>query len=790
MGVQLSANYSSIEQIFTIGLWKVHSAQRKTTGEKVSLWMLDQEKLSIKYKNKNEKEAFLDHELLSIINMKKLRHPHILKLLEVNDKKPDLAFAAEPVSFVLSSQIERMHTMDISYISLQVAEVMQFLNQDARLLHLNLCSENVLMSEDLSVKLFGFHYCFQITSNNAGLIPIPSFQVQFVNYYCKPPEFISGKGLSAASDIFVFGLFLYEMVTGTRLIKIENSSEIMGSIPTLISNLYSINPVFKDMILGCLVMDPSMRTSFSSILSDQCYQTMQMRSLKYIDLILTKNPADKFTFYKGLSQKISDFSPKIQQMKILPTLLVDCNSDVRFAPVVLGSILTICQSFDNDQFLAVWNKIVHLTTIQEPPEVLIAFIQNSKVILEKIDRHHHKDYVFPILISCLQSQNPIILKEGLQNVQLYLSEMNENYIRSIVIPRLLDIGCSSTDDVIVSKAIQSIAQAVPKMGADSFTSEMLPKISLIWSKNHNKSTAPAICEILEKLNATNDIIVGKAVPIAAEIAASHSITKDTRERICNWIIKSVTKLRDATDRQSEFNPLGNTDNNSTNADQKIENDNPFADPIPKKSIPAPIKEPPVMKQKVIDDFSLDLVNSTPPTKSNPQINDEFSFHGYEATSRNTFNSGFDNFATKPVVSNIGDTSVFRGSPFNSTVSNNEFDSFPGIGTPKPAPLMTNKSNEFSSFSNPNVKADIGPLNQKSFDSIPQPVNRSDTSVFRNNGIDNVGFSNPNMCRTGMNQQFNNDNTQIPLPNRGSNDQSGFKPQPKKAPNSGDYLDFF
>lgn len=80
MGNGISDNYDNIEPLFIVGLWKVHTAVRKLTGESVSLWVIDQEKLKTMVKKKADRETFLKQQLESVQQMRRLCHPHILKI--------------------------------------------------------------------------------------------------------------------------------------------------------------------------------------------------------------------------------------------------------------------------------------------------------------------------------------------------------------------------------------------------------------------------------------------------------------------------------------------------------------------------------------------------------------------------------------------------------------------------------------------------------------------------------------------------------------------------------------
>lgn len=548
MGAQLTTNYSNIKETFRYDIWNIHSATHKTTNEAVSLWIIDSERFSKMFTSRQERDQYFDLCLQSIQYIRKLRHPRILKILEVNEKKPDIAFASEPVSSCINALSEKMHPMDASYISLQMAEVLGFLNQDARLAHLGLSPGALVLNDEMSVKLIHFQWCSPISQE--GLISVPdklySSRV-LTEYRFKPPEVLSKKEVRSSADIFIYGLFMYYLFAGESLLKAEQPNEILNEMPTRICNIYGVPSEFKLLLQQCLSIEPSTRPSFLEILQNQAFQSMQLKSLRYLDMILTKDPQDKFKFYKGLASKIDDFSPTLSKIKILPILLKECANDVRFAPILLTPILKISAQFSNPEFMReVWTPLSFMTTIINPPEVSISLLKNLSSIMDKIDKAVHKDHVYPIVFAALQSSDPRIHRECLPQLHLIIDEMNEAGIRGQILPRILDLASNSTDMKIASSAIYIVRDCLSRIDNDAFATDGLPRLAQIWQKVKNASVGFAIVETVEILKASNDIMMTKAIPIASEILGSHAIEGDVKNRLCDWMINTIRKFKEQT----------------------------------------------------------------------------------------------------------------------------------------------------------------------------------------------------------------------------------------------------
>ena len=597
MGSQLSGNYSQIEHIFTLDLWKVHRAVHKATGERVSLWVFDAERLLKKYSKKADRDAYFELNCASIQTMRKLRHPKVLKIMEVVEKKPDIAFAAEPVASCVVSQIDQMHPMDAAYISFQLAEVLGFLNQDARMLHLGLSPSAVLLTDELAVKLCHFQWSTLLSSTGQAKVSERLFKTKIMTeLQFKPPEVLANKELTEKADIFSFGLFMYNAFTGQPLNAAETPEDILSALPTRICSIYNVPADFKGLIQSCLSLEPMSRPDFLAIQQSEGFQSMQLKSLKYMDMILTKDPQDKFKFYKGLSQKIDEFSPSLAKIKILPTLLEECKNDVRFAPILIGAILRIGDNMDSDTFMKlIWQKLSFLSTVVKPPEVSIALLRSLKVILDKIDKSLHKDYVYPIVVAALQSGEPRIHKECLEKIPIVIEQMNENNIRMMLLPRLLDVALGSQDPGNISSGIHCVTECMKKVDQDTFAVDVIPKVQQIWGKHKGASVGESIMKLLSGMHASTDVMMSRVIPIAAEILGSHAVDDGLKASYCDWMIKTIQDFK--TNKSAKFG-----------AKKAADPDNPFEAMPVIKPTPAPAK---------VELSSSDIFGSSAPKPSQP-----------------------------------------------------------------------------------------------------------------------------------------------------------------------------
>ena len=720
MGGQLSVNYTDIKPLRTIGCWKVHSAVRKTTSEKVSLWIVDSDLLSSKFPDKASRNAYLDKEIASVQTMRKVIHPHVIKILEIIDKKPDVGFASEPIDNMHQLDPRNMHQLDSTYISYQIAETLSFINDEAHFLYLGLTPSNVLIDNELTVHLIGFEYSSQLTGQN--IIPSQQLYVndQYADYTLRPPEFLSKKELANTSDVFLFGLFLYNLLAGKKLYENNDPHQLESMIPSYTKSIKGVPSEFVSIIEQCLQIDPLQRPALSRVLENPAFNSMQMKSLRYIDMILTKQPADKFKFYKGLASKIDCFSPKLLRTKILPKLLEECKSDVRFAPILLASIFQISQDYDAVDFQEnVWMKISFLSGVTDPPEVAIALLRNMWLLFKKLDIRLHKDYVYPIFFNALTSANPKVQNECLQKVDLIIDEMNESAIQMSLIPRLMELVGSASDPNVSVGAMRCVSKCLSKCDNESFITDFFNRIVDAWNKRNSETIAAGIIEVIEPLRASADLLVVRVIPIASIIAGSHVCKEDLKNRYCDFILKTVRQLRDTKEQtESTRNPISNVSSNDP--------DNPFSAPS-KPSNP-----------KGFDDQADDIFG--PSTSSKPSSTTSTTAKPKMGKAVSIDLDPFANDFTKPKLGSSGGLASFDRPPSNKpnlatlTGFGSSISTTPSINSAKTTPTLDLGFGTSTPKSTLNTPFDIGMGSSKPSTSLfndfsAKPATSTSSSLF-------------------------------------------------------------
>jgi|694.fasta_scaffold60002_5 serine/threonine protein kinase len=201
---------------------------------------------------------------------------------------------------------------------------------DRHLIHRDIKPSNIRLTTRGEVKLMDFGIVMD-TENHS--LTRPGMMVGSPSYLS--PEQVLGDPLNSQSDIFLLGICLYEMMTGTRPFKEEGSKTIFQRIrdcefvPAQQMNS-SIPRRLNQMIDRCLERDPRDRYSSAREIVQELENFLgTTKSSHTQDLIL------KFFDEESLLTPAIPFSENLKSKK-------GWNERLSFTSVVIGTVLLIC----------------------------------------------------------------------------------------------------------------------------------------------------------------------------------------------------------------------------------------------------------------------------------------------------------------------------------------------------------------------------------------------------------------------------------------------------------------
>ncbi len=226
------AHYRIIEPLGAGGMGVVYKAHDEKLDRIVALKVLPQDSVS----HEDRRRRFLQEARAASA----LNHPHILTIYEIGetDSKPYIAMEYIQGETLRHKIAARSLSVARSLeIAIQVAEGLGKAHENG-IVHRDLKPENLMISQDGYAKILDFGLAKLIgrvkpavDSDEKTVVHVktkPGTIMGTINYMS--PEQILGRKVDHRSDVFSFGIVLYEMVAGQRPFVGENDVDTMHAI--------------------------------------------------------------------------------------------------------------------------------------------------------------------------------------------------------------------------------------------------------------------------------------------------------------------------------------------------------------------------------------------------------------------------------------------------------------------------------------------------------------------------------------------------------------------------------
>jgi Tol biopolymer transport system component len=201
-----------------------------------------------------------------------LNHPHICTLHDIGHERP--AKDAEAVSFLVMEHVEGaplkgpLPLEPALRFAIQICQALAAAHK-AGIVHRDLKPANILVTRQ-GVKLLDFGLAklqpvaASSQARDATMAALTGAHTVIGTPQYMAPEQIEGREADARTDIFAFGLVLYELLTGTPAFDGKSPSSVMAAIlasePRPMRELQPVTPpAIERLVATCLAKDPDDR---------------------------------------------------------------------------------------------------------------------------------------------------------------------------------------------------------------------------------------------------------------------------------------------------------------------------------------------------------------------------------------------------------------------------------------------------------------------------------------------------------------------------------------------------
>lgn len=370
------SHYRVLERLGGGGMGVVYKAQDLNLNRFVALKFLSEDR------SQNEsslirfrREAWADSSL---------NHPHVCTIYEIGETDGLSYLAMEFLDGSTLREVLQRQRLELDRIISMAIEIADALDaaHSKGILHRDIKPTNIFVTERGSAKIIDFGLAKFIHSQTAQLtMPIDKRDTDLTNpgapmgtLAYMSPEQLLGFDVDARSDLFSFGVMLYEMISGRAPFRGATVAmmfdSILNCVPTPLVQLNpSVPPRLEEIVSKCLAKDPNLRYQNAS----------QIRS----DLNQVQRDTESLERFSG-SADFGDSQGINEELTLIPTTVANVSSgspvspaDIRSRNWLWISLTSIVLILGIVAAITIYVRSRRTTKLTERDSVLLAQFTNS-----------------------------------------------------------------------------------------------------------------------------------------------------------------------------------------------------------------------------------------------------------------------------------------------------------------------------------------------------------------------------------------------------------------------------
>ncbi|KAK3303330.1 kinase-like domain-containing protein [Chaetomium strumarium] len=531
----ISSNYTiSSHLTSTAGPWKIYPAKNKKTGKECSVFVFDKKSLDAHRSGlsraevaefKRAADAVVERLKKEASAIAKLRHPGILEVVEPVEETRGggLQFVAEAVTASLSGLLQekddqergggvggrasryvtedddgrrRRREIEIDELEiqkglLQISKALEFLHDNASLVHGNLTPDAVLINAKSDWKLSGLSFCSPLESSTSqsSVQPInlrevlrhtPSLpRTVQLNIDYTSPDFVIDNNLTASADMFSLGILIISLYNSPHKSPLSCNGSLSAyqrlfqssqSIPSSTNNFLSSRPLPKELtnhVLPRLITRrPAQRMTATEFQQSEFFNNILISTIRFLDTFPAKTPNEKSQFLRGLVKVLPSFPKSVMERKLLPALLEELK-DKELISLILHNVFKIIELLPSGR-RAFTDRVrpslkeLFVTNVKQAQERdpardagLMVVIDHLPIIGDNCAGKEFKDDILPIIFNALESPTPSLVDAALRSLPSVLPQLDFSTIKNELFPVIATIFSRTNSLAIKVRGLQA-----------------------------------------------------------------------------------------------------------------------------------------------------------------------------------------------------------------------------------------------------------------------------------------------------------------------------------------------
>uniref|UniRef100_A0A3B4DDP3 Protein kinase domain-containing protein n=1 Tax=Pygocentrus nattereri TaxID=42514 RepID=A0A3B4DDP3_PYGNA len=592
--------------------WRIYNGTKKSTKQEVAVFVFDK-KIIDRYQ-KFEKDQIIDSLKKGVQQLTRLRHPRLLTVQHPLEESRDcLAFCTEPVFASLANVLGqwdnlpsplptdikeyKLYDVETKYGLLQISEGLSFLHSGVKMVHGNLCPENIILNKSGAWKIMGFDFSIS-SSNPSDAEPkyvckewdpnLPPLCLPNPEYVA--PEYILSVSCDSASDMYSLGVIVHAVFNEGKPVFQVNKQDIFKSFSRQLDQLSRLSPgvlsqipeEVREHVKMLLSVTANVRPDADQMTKIPFFDDVGAVTLQYFDSLFQRDNLQKSQFYKGLPKVLPKLPKRVVVYRILPALTSEfVNPDM--VPFVLPNVLLIAEECTKEEYVRL--ILPDLTPVfkqQEPIQILLIFLQKMDLLLTKTPPEDIKNCVLPMVYRALEAPSTQIQELCLNIIPTFANLIDYPSMKNALIPRIKS-ACLQTSSLAVRvNSLVCLGKILEYLDKWFVIDEILPFLQQIPSRE------PAVlmgilgiykCTFThKKLGIPKEHLAGKSLPHLVSLSIDNNLNLNQfnsfmaviREMLSRMEAEHKTKLEQLHSMQeqqrslnlsNQMNPSEETKNN-------------------------------------------------------------------------------------------------------------------------------------------------------------------------------------------------------------------------------------